>query len=65
VDGKTSRRSHARGKGRLPLHMVSAWATGQRLVLDQEAVAEKLNEIVAIPALLQRLLPGGDRQNTA
>jgi hypothetical protein len=28
VDGKTSRRSHARRKGRLPLHTVSAWATG-------------------------------------
>jgi predicted transposase YbfD/YdcC len=55
VGGKTSRRSHARGKGRLPLHTVSAWATGQRLVLGQEAVAEKSNEIVAIPALLQRL----------
>jgi predicted transposase YbfD/YdcC len=55
VDGKTSRRSHARRTGRLPLHMVSAWATGQRLVLGQEAVAEKANEIVAIPALLQRL----------
>ena len=39
VDGKTSRRSHARRKGRLPLHTVSAWATGQRLVLGQEAVA--------------------------
>jgi predicted transposase YbfD/YdcC len=55
VDGKTSRRSHARRKRRLPLHTVSAWATGQRLVLGQEAVAEKSNEIVAIPALLQRL----------
>lgn len=55
VDGKTSRRSHARGKGRLPLHTVSAWATGQRLVLGQEAVSEKSNEITAIPALLQRL----------
>jgi hypothetical protein len=39
VDGKTSRRSHARGKGREPLHMVSAWATRQRLVLGQEATA--------------------------
>jgi predicted transposase YbfD/YdcC len=55
VDGKTARRSHARRKGRLPLHMVSAWATGQRLVLGQEAVAAKSNEIIAIPALLQRL----------
>jgi predicted transposase YbfD/YdcC len=55
VDGKTSRRSHDRGKGRLALHMVSAWAAGQRLVLGQEAVAEKTNEITAIPALLKRL----------
>jgi predicted transposase YbfD/YdcC len=55
IDGKTSRRSHARSKGRLPLHTVSAWATRQRLVLGQEAVAEKSNEITAIPLLLQRL----------
>ena len=55
MDGKTSRRSHARGKGRLPLHTVSAWATQQRLVLGQEAVAEKANEILAIPLLLRRL----------
>ena len=55
LDGKTSRRSHARGKGQLPLHTVSAWATRQRLVLGQEAVAEKSNEIVAIPLLLRRL----------
>jgi putative N-acetylmannosamine-6-phosphate epimerase len=27
IDGKTSRRSHARGQGREPLHMVSAWAS--------------------------------------
>lgn len=37
IDGKTSRRTHARGRGREPLHMVSAWATRQRLVLGQEA----------------------------
>jgi predicted transposase YbfD/YdcC len=55
VDGKTSRRSHARSKGRGPLHTVSAWATEQRLVLGQEAVSEKSNEITAIPLLLQRL----------
>jgi predicted transposase YbfD/YdcC len=55
IDGKTSRRSHARSKGRLPLHTVSAWATRQRLVLGQQAVAEKSNEITAIPLLLQRL----------
>ena len=55
IDGKTSRRTHARGKGREPLHLVSAWAARQRLVLGQEAVDEKSNEIVAIPLLLERL----------
>lgn len=55
IDGKTSRRSHARGKGRQPLHTVSAWATRQRLVLGQEAVSDKSNEIIAIPLLLRRL----------
>lgn len=53
VDGKSSRR--ARAKGGHPLHVVSAWATRQRLVLGQEAVGEKANEIVAIPLLLERL----------
>jgi predicted transposase YbfD/YdcC len=55
VDGKTSRRTHVRGKGREPLHLVSAWAARQRLVLGQEAVAGKSNEIAAIPRLLERL----------
>jgi predicted transposase YbfD/YdcC len=55
VDGKTSRRCHARGKGREPLHLVSAWATRQRLVLGQEATDIKSNEITAIPLLLERL----------
>jgi predicted transposase YbfD/YdcC len=59
VDGKTSRRTHARGKGREPLHLVSAWAARQRLVLGQEAVAGKSNEITAIPLLLERLALGG------
>ena len=48
IDGKTSRRSHARPKGREPLHLVSAWASDQRLVLGQQAVAGKSNEITAI-----------------
>ena len=55
IDGKTSRRTHARSKGREPLHLVSAWASRQRLVLGQEAVTDKSNEIVAIPLLLKRL----------
>ncbi|MEI9426055.1 ISAs1 family transposase, partial [Mesorhizobium sp. Cs1299R1N1] len=55
IDGKTSRRSHAHSKGREPLHMVSAWAARQRLVLGQEATDVKSNEITAIPLLLERL----------
>jgi predicted transposase YbfD/YdcC len=53
IDGKTSRRAHAAGGA--PLHLVSAWASRQRLVLGQEAVDKKSNEIVAIPRLLERL----------
>jgi predicted transposase YbfD/YdcC len=55
LDGKTSRRTHARSKGRNPLHLVAAWAARQRLVLGQQAVDEKSNEITAIPHLLERL----------
>jgi predicted transposase YbfD/YdcC len=55
LDGKTARRSHARAKGREPLHLLAAWASERRLVLGQEAVADKSNEITAIPALLARL----------
>ena len=55
IDGKTSRRSHDRKNGQKPLHLVSAFATRSRLVLGQEAVEEKSNEIRAIPALLERL----------
>ena len=55
IHGKTSRRTHARGKGREPLHLVSAWATRQRLVLGQQAIDVKSNEITAIPLLLERL----------
>ena len=57
----TSSRSTARprgGQGRSasdPLHLVSAWASRQRLVLGQDDVAEKTNEIIAIPLLLERL----------
>ena len=59
IDGKTSRRSHDRGRGRKALHLVSAWASHERLVLGQEAVDEKSNETTAIPALLERLAVSG------
>ncbi len=55
IDGKTSRRSHDRATGKAALHLVSTFATREKLVLGSEAVDEKANEIVAIPALLQRL----------
>lgn len=55
IDGKTSRRSHDRAAGEAPLHLVSAFATTSRLVLGQEAVPDKANELTAIPALLARL----------
>jgi predicted transposase YbfD/YdcC len=59
IDGKTSRRSHDRSAGREALHLVSAFATREKLVLGQEAVEESSNEIVAIPALLERLAAAG------
>jgi len=55
LDGKTVRHSFDRGSGQGPLHLVSAWATDQRLILGQVAVAEKSNEITALPALLKLL----------
>ncbi|HRO13333.1 ISAs1 family transposase, partial [Amaricoccus sp.] len=55
IDGKTSRRSHDKGAGTAPLHLVSAFATTARLVLAQEAVPDKANELAAIPLLLERL----------
>jgi predicted transposase YbfD/YdcC len=55
IDGKTARRSGHKRKGQAPIHMVSAFAAGQRLVLGQVKVAEKSNEITAIPKLLEML----------
>ena len=55
IDGKTSRRSHDHRHAQKALHLVSAFATNTRLVLGQEAVFEKSNEITAIPALIERL----------
>jgi predicted transposase YbfD/YdcC len=52
IDGKTLRRSYQKKGAKEPIHMVSAFAARQRLVLGQVKVAEKSNEIVAIPALL-------------
>jgi len=59
IDGKTSRRTHDRRKARGPLHLVSAWASRQRMVLGQQACEAKSNEITAIPLLLDRLALAG------
>ena len=59
IDGKTSRRSHDRGRGQAALHLVSAYATTHSLVLGQRAVADKSNEITAIPVLLEELAASG------
>ena len=55
VDGKTVRRSKDLVNNKRPLHVVSAWANENQLVLGQLAVDEKSNEITAIPALLNLL----------
>lgn len=55
VDGKKLRRSHDQQTGKEAIYMVSAWATENQLVLGQTKVADKSNEITAIPELLQLL----------
>ena len=59
IDGKTSRRSHDRAADKGPLHLVSAFATTSQLVLGQEAVEGKTNELSAIPVLIDRLAEDG------
>ena len=55
IDGKTLRRSYQDGGAKAPIHMVSAWSAKQNLVLGQVKVADKSNEITAIPKLLDML----------
>lgn len=55
IDGKRLRRSHDGRLGKAAIHMVSAWATTNRLVLGQLKTEEKSNEITAIPELLKVL----------
>ena len=59
IDGKTSRRSCRKKGGSPAIHMVSAFAARQRLVLGQIKVTEKSNEITAIPKLLDMLVIEG------
>ena len=55
LDGKTARRSHDRRNGKAPIHVVSAWAYRNGIVLGQVKTDEKSNEITAIPDLLDKL----------
>lgn len=60
LDGKTLRRSHDRRAGTAARHLVSAWASANRLGLGQVAVDDKSNEITALPVLIRLLdLTGG------
>ncbi len=59
IDGKQLRRSHDRTSGKAAIHMVSAWASANQLVLGQVKVDDKSNEITAIPELLQALALDG------
>lgn len=55
IDGKKLRRSHDKSNGQAAIWMVSAWASENRMVLGQLKVADKSNEITAIPQLLEVL----------
>lgn len=55
IDGKTLRRSFDAASSKAAIHMISAWATTNRISLGQVVVDDKSNEITAIPKLLQML----------
>ena len=55
IDGKTARRSFDRRRGRSPLHLVSAYATGRGLVLAQRATPDKRGELTVLPEILDGL----------
>lgn len=55
IDGKTLRHAFDHAASKAAIHMVSAWAHANRLVLGQLKVDDKSNEIRAIPKLLQLL----------
>jgi predicted transposase YbfD/YdcC len=55
IDGKALRHSFDTAKGKSAIHLVSAWASENHLLLGQRAVADKSNEITAIPELLRLL----------
>ena len=59
IDGKTLRRSYQESSAKSPIHIISAFSSRQRLILGQRKVADKSNEITAIPELLDLLTVKG------
>ena len=59
VDGKTIRGSKCDTERKRAIHVVSAWAAENGLVLGELATDEKSNEITAIPKLLRMLKLNG------
>lgn len=59
IDGKTVRRSHDHTGNKRAIHVISAFATAQGLVIGQKKTDEKSNEITMIPELLEELLLSG------
>lgn len=55
IDGKTVKHSVNQAEGKKAIHLVNAWASEQRLVLAQQKVHERTNEITAIPHLIKVL----------
>ncbi len=55
IDGKTLRRSHDKSNDKKAIHMISAWASSNQVILGQLKTEEKSNEITAIPNLLKLL----------
>ena len=55
IDGKTLRRSHDKSNDKKAIHMISAWASSNQVILGQLKTQEKSNEITAIPVLLKLL----------
>jgi predicted transposase YbfD/YdcC len=59
IDGKTVRGSQDRGSGKAAIHLISAWASVNRVILAQATVDEKANEITALPGFLRCLALAG------
>src|SRR3546814_20044010 len=63
IDGKTSRRSHDKAGGKAAIHMVSAFAARQRLVLGQVKIDEQSKELPANPRLDRKSVGVGTRED--